>query len=59
MEGKEIKLINDKVLKNKRLGEIFLKYCFKISQKERGQFSSLIWESYNVGVEDGKRESIK
>jgi len=57
MEEKNIKLIRDKVLENKKLLELVFKYCFDIGTKERGQFLSLIWESYNIGLNDGENIS--
>ncbi len=54
MRESEIKPIRDKVLKNKELSKLVLRYCFEISQKERGQFLSLIWESYNIGLKEKK-----
>ena len=56
MEENEIKPIRDNVLKNKKLAELVLKYCFEMSSKERGQFLSLIWESYNIGLKDGEKD---
>jgi len=54
MEESEIKPIRDKILSNKKLSELVLKYCFEMGSKERGQFLSLILESYNIGLIDAK-----
>ena len=54
MEENEIKPIRDRVLQHKKLAELVIKYAFEISSKERGQFLSLIEESYKIGVEDGR-----
>ena len=53
MKEEELKLIRDRVLKNPKLGQIIAKYAFEIRVKERGQFLSLIEESYKIGLEDG------
>jgi len=55
MEEKKLNQIRERVLKNKALAEIVNKYLFEISVKERGQFLSLIEESYKVGVKDGSK----
>jgi len=55
MEEEKIKPIRDAVLNNKKLSELVLKYCFEVSVKERGQFLSLIWESYKIGLKDSKK----
>ena len=49
----------NKVLKNKKLGEIFNKYCFIISQKERGTYTKLIEEVYELGKQDAKEINKK
>ncbi len=54
MKEEEIKPIRERLLQNKKLAELILKYAFEISQKERGQFLSLIEESYKIGIEDGR-----
>lgn len=54
MEEKELKSIRERILNNKKLAELVIKYVFEISVKERGQFLSLIEESYKIGVEDGR-----
>jgi len=54
MNEEEIKPIRERVLSNKKLAELVMRYAFEICQKERGQFLSLIEESYKIGVEDGK-----
>ena len=54
MEESEIKLIRDAVLSNEKLSELLLKYCFELSTKDTGQFLSLIWESYKIGLIDAK-----
>jgi len=56
MKEKERKALEERVLGNKRLGEIVMKYAFEISIKKRGQFLSLIEESYKVGFEDGGKK---
>ncbi len=54
MEETKLKQLRERVLGNKRLAEIVKKYLFVVGTRRRGQFLSLIEESYNIGFEDAK-----